>query len=150
MSFFGGVQAAEKYLTDHGVTMLRDKTIKINDDFYLVGRDDRALNQVRKRKTIEELLQDIDKSKPIILMDHQPFNLDEAVHNGVDFQLSGHTHHGQLWPFNFITDRIYEVSWGFKKKGNTNFYVSSGYGSWGAPIRLGNRPEIVNIKLQFD
>lgn len=148
--FYGGVEAATRYLTDHGIEMLRDKTLKINDSFYLIGREDRTLNQVRKRKTLQELMADVDKSKPVIMMDHQPFELDEAVQSGVDLQLSGHTHHGQLWPFNFITNRVYEVSWGFKKKENTNIYVSSGFGGWGPPIRLGNRPEIVNIKLIFD
>lgn len=148
--FYGGVEAATRYLTDHGIEMLRDKTLKINNSFYLIGREDRTLNQVRKRKTLQELMEDVDKSKPVILMDHQPFELDDAVKNGVDLQLSGHTHHGQLWPFNFITNRVYEVSWGFKKKENTNIYVSSGFGGWGPPIRLGNRPEIVNIELIFD
>ncbi|MGE5680919.1 MAG: metallophosphoesterase [Bacillota bacterium] len=148
--FYGGVEAAARYLNDHGIQMLRDKTLKIDNSFYLIGREDRTLNQVRKRKTLEELMTDIDSTKPIIMMDHQPFELDDAVSHGVDLQLSGHTHHGQLWPFNFITNRVYEVSWGFKKKENTNIYVSSGFGGWGPPIRLGNRPEIVNIKLHFD
>lgn len=148
--FYGGVDAATRYLNDHGVQMLRDKTIKINNSFYLIGRDDRTRNQVKMRKTIPELMDGMDKNLPIILMDHQPFGLDEAAENGVDLQLSGHTHHGQLWPFNFITNRVYEVSWGFKKKGNTNIYVSSGFGGWGPPIRTGNRPEIMQFKLTFD
>jgi predicted MPP superfamily phosphohydrolase len=76
--------------------------------------------------------------------------LEEAEKNGVDLQLSGHTHHGQLWPFNFVTRKVYELSWGYKKKGNTHFYVSSGVGTWGPPIRTGNRPEIVNILLRFE
>ncbi|MDP4173554.1 MAG: metallophosphoesterase [Bacteroidota bacterium] len=148
--FYGGVEAATRYLTDHGIEMLRDKTIKINNSIYLIGREDRTLNQVRKRKSLQELMEGVDKNMPLILMDHQPFELDEAVQNGIDLQISGHTHHGQLWPFNFITNRVYEVSWGYKKKGNTNVYVSSGFGGWGPPIRLGNRPEIVNIKLSFE
>jgi predicted MPP superfamily phosphohydrolase len=84
------------------------------------------------------------------MMDHQPFGLNEAVENGIDLQLSGHIHHEQLWPFNYITEMIYEISWGYKKKGNTNFYISSGFGGWGPPIRLGSRTEIVNIKLDFE
>ena len=91
----------------------------------------------------------VDKSLPIILMDHQPFKLDEAVRNGVDVQLSGHTHHGQLWPFHFITKKVYELSWGYKLKGNTHVYVSSGVGTWGPPVRTGNRPEIVHLRLRF-
>ena len=69
---------------------------------------------------------------------------------GVDLQLSGHTHHGQIWPFGWITEAIYEVSWGYKKKNQTHFYVSSGVGTWGPPIRLGNTPEIINLRITFD
>jgi len=82
-------------------------------------------------------------------MDHQPFGLSEAMTNGVDLQLSGHTHHGQLWPLNLITDFIYEVSWGYARKGNTHYYVSSGASGWGPPVRTGSRTEIVNIKIRF-
>ncbi|HET7152240.1 MAG TPA: metallophosphoesterase, partial [Candidatus Kapabacteria bacterium] len=103
----------------------------------------------KQRKPLEELMRSVDKQRPVILMDHQPFRLEEAVQNGVDLQLSGHTHHGQLWPFNFITKRMYEVSWGYKKKENTHFYVSCGAGTWGPPIRTGNTPEIMHIRLSF-
>jgi predicted MPP superfamily phosphohydrolase len=82
-------------------------------------------------------------------MDHQPFKLEKAAEQGVDLQLSGHTHHGQLWPFNYITNAIYELSWGYRQIGLTHFYVSSGFGSWGPPLRLGNRPEIVEINVKF-
>ena len=85
----------------------------------------------------------------MILLDHQPFQLEEGAQAGVDLQLSGHTHHGQLWPFNYITDKVYENSWGYLAKGNTHIYVSSGIGTWGPPVRLGNRPEIVELTLVF-
>ena len=84
------------------------------------------------------------------MMDHQPFHLEEAASHGVDLQLSGHTHHGQLWPFNYITRAVYELSWGYLQKGTTHFYVSSGFGTWGPPVRTGNRPEIVEITMTFD
>ena len=92
----------------------------------------------------------VDNSFPVILMDHQPFKLEEAVNNKVDLQLSGHTHNGQLWPFNYITDMVYELTWGYKKKENTHFYVSCGAGTWGPPVRTGSRPEIVNVVLKFE
>jgi uncharacterized protein len=149
--YIGGVDAACKYLVEHGVTMLRDSSIKIEDSVYVVGREDRAIGQFarKKRKSLEELMSSVDQSHPVILMDHQPFKLEEAETHQVDVQLSGHTHHGQLWPFNFITKRMYEVSWGYKKKGNTHVYVSSGVGTWGPPVRTGNRPEILHLKLTF-
>ena len=83
-------------------------------------------------------------------MDHQPFDLKEAEENGFDLQLSGHTHHGQIFPINFITNEVYEKSWGYLKKGNTHIYVSCGVGTWGPPVRLGSRPEILNIVLTFN
>lgn len=150
--YIGGVEEASRYLSDHGVNMLRDTVVKINSSFYLVGREDRSKSQFGrgKRKPLEILVNGLDKNLPIIMMDHQPFGLEEAVNNGIDLQLSGHTHHGQLWPFNYITNMVYELSWGYKKKENTHFYVSSGFGSWGPPIRLGNRPEIIYLTLHFE
>jgi len=123
---------------------LRDSATLINNSFYLIGREDRTNN---RRKNILSLLDSVDKSKPIILLDHQPFNLSESADNDIDLQISGHTHHGQLWPFNFITKAIYEVSSGYKKIKNTHVIVSNGYGTWGPPMRLGNRPEILIIDL---
>ena len=150
--YIGGVEPACKYLVEHGITMLRDASLKIGDGLYVVGREDISIRGFtgKTRKPLSELMKDVDKSYPIILMDHQPFRLEEAETNGIDLQLSGHTHHGQLWPFNFIAKKVYELSWGYKKKGNTHYYVSCGVGTWGPPVRTGNRPEILNIKLRFD
>jgi uncharacterized protein len=148
--FFSGAEASSKYLSEHGVIMLRDLLVKIDDSFYLAGREDRQGNSIKRRKELSNLLEDVDFSFPVIMMDHQPFQLDEAVNNKVDLQLSGHTHNGQLWPFNYITDMIYEVNWGYKKKENTHFYISCGVGTWGPPVRTGSRPEIVNVVLKFN
>ncbi|NQV03058.1 MAG: metallophosphoesterase [Bacteroidia bacterium] len=149
--YIGGVRPAVEYLEKHGIRMLRDTSVLVNEQFYLVGRDDRDKPRFtgKPRKELEEILVTVDTAYPIILLDHQPFNLAKHATMGIDLQLSGHTHHGQLWPFNYITDAIYEVSWGYKQIGNTHFYVSSGYGTWGPPLRLGNRPEIVKINLRF-
>ncbi len=148
--YIGGVEPACKYLEEHGLVMLRDRTIKI-DDIYIVGREDRSIKQFagKIRKPLEDIMKDTDKSKPVILMDHQPAGLADAEKNGIDLQLSGHTHHGQLWPFNYITKKVYEISWGYKMIGNTQYYVSCGVGTWGPPIRTGSIPEIVSINLSF-
>ena len=150
--FIGGADEACNYLNNHGVKMLRDTTILIDSSFYVVGREDQGKKRYAgiARKTLPELLQNVDKSLPILMMDHTPFKLEDAENNGVDLQVSGHTHHGQLFPFNLITKKIYELSWGYKLRGNTHYYVSSGYGGWGPPVRVGNSPEIVNIKITFD
>lgn len=149
--YIGGAEAAVKYLTDHGITVLRDSVALIDSSFYIAGREDKESSRMggRSRKEVIELLASTDKSKPIILLDHQPYHLDNAVAAGADIQLSGHTHHGQLWPFNYITKAIFELSSGYAKKGNTHFIVSNGYGSWGPPVRIGNRPEIIVIDITF-
>jgi predicted MPP superfamily phosphohydrolase len=149
--YIGGVEEACRYLSEHGITVLRDSWVEIEKEIVIVGREDLSSRELagKRRKPLEELMAAVDKNLAVILMDHQPFRLEDVEKNGVDLQLSGHTHHGQLWPFNFITKKVYEVSWGYKKKGNTHFYVSSGVGTWGPPIRTGNRPEIVNIELTF-
>lgn len=149
--YIGGVNKAVEYLNNHNIKMIRDGYALIDDSFYVVGRDDRASSRFSdyKRKSLEEILSDVDKSLPVIMMDHQPFNLEEAQNNGVDLQLSGHTHNGQLWPLNYILKKIYELPWGYKIKGNTHYYVSCGVGGWGPPVRTGSAPEIVQIELNF-
>jgi len=149
--YIGGVEPAVKYLEEHGVNVLRDRSMLIDNSFYIAGREDRASRGFAGivRKPLGTILAGINNELPVILMDHQPAKLNEAEENGIDLQLSGHTHHGQLWPFNFITKKIYEVSMGYKKKGRTHYYVSCGVGTWGPPIRTGNHPEIIEITLGF-
>ncbi len=149
--YIGGVEEAVSYLTEHGIRVLRDEVVNVNGSIILVGREDRSISQFngKKRRPLTEIMRGVDKRYPIILMDHQPFGLHEAVEHGADVQLSGHTHHGQLWPFNAITSAVYELSWGYVKKGQTHIYVSSGVGTWGPPVRLGNTPEIIHLRLTF-
>lgn len=149
--YIGGVEKACSYLERHGVRMLRDQTIKINDLLYIIGREDRSIQSFtgRNRVPLAALVEDIDHKLPVILMDHQPIRLNEAQENGVDLQISGHTHNGQIWPLNYITTMVYELSWGHVKKGETHYYISSGAGTWGPPVRLGNSPEIVVIDFRI-
>lgn len=149
--YIGGAQQAVEYLEAHGIHMIRDSILLIDGGIFIVGREDRDMPRFegKERKPIDSLMQGIDQEKPIILLDHQPFELNEKQKAGVDLTLSGHTHHGQIWPLNYITKSIFEVSWGYKLKGNMHVYVSSGAGGWGPPVRLGNRPEIISLKLKF-
>jgi predicted MPP superfamily phosphohydrolase len=148
--YIGGVEPSVKYISEHGIKVLRDEQIDIAG-MTIIGREDRSINGFagKIRKTINDLAENLDHSKPIIVMDHQPFHLEESESIGADVQLSGHTHHAQLWPANYITKKIYEVSWGYKEKGNTHVYVSCGVGTWGPPTRLGSVSEILEIKLKF-
>jgi uncharacterized protein len=149
--YIGGVDEATRYIQAHGVQLIRDTAQLIGDSFWLVGREDRDGTRFggEPRKTLDELMVPVDHLLPVILLDHQPYHLEKAVQAGVDLQLSGHTHHGQLFPFNYITRRVYEVSRGYYKKGNTHFFVSSGFGTWGPPVRTNSRSEIVQVTLRF-
>jgi hypothetical protein len=91
----------------------------------------------------------VDGRLPLLLLDHQPLGLEEAQVAGIDLQLSGHTHAGQLFPLNLINKLIYEQYWGYLRKGGTQYYVSCGLGTWGPPVRTGSTPEIVRIRLRF-
>ncbi len=149
--YIGGVNAAVNYLQEHGITMLQDTTILIDSSFYLIGRDDKDKERFTgmRKKELTSLIEGIDKTKPMILLDHQPFKLNIADDLGIDLQFSGHTHHGQMFPFQFVTKKVFEVSWGYKQLKNMQVYVSSGVGSWGPPVRIGNNPEIINAKIIF-
>jgi predicted MPP superfamily phosphohydrolase len=149
--YIGGAEEAVEYLEEHGIKMIRDSVIFLEHKLYIIGREDRDRPNFAgaSRKKIEKLMENINTSFPIIMLDHQPFELDKKEQLGIDLTLSGHTHHGQIWPLNYITSAIYEVSWGYKRKGNTHVYVSSGVGGWGPPVRIGNRPEILLIRIQF-
>jgi hypothetical protein len=98
---------------------------------------------------LEELVKSVDNNLPVVLMDHQPISLSEASKNEIDLQVSGHTHHGQMWPLNYITENVFKLSWGYRQIKNSHFYVSSGAGTWGPRVRVGNHPEIVSIILHF-
>ena len=148
--YIGGVEKACSYLNSHKVQMIRDSVVKICD-VYIAGREDKDIQRFtgKSRKTVSELLKEVDKSRPIILLDHQPFDLTSAIAENVDLQISGHTHYGQLFPFDLVTKKMFELDWGLLKKGNTNFYVSCGFGTWGPPIRIGSNSEIVNFNIEF-
>ncbi|WP_392559711.1 metallophosphoesterase [Orbus mooreae] len=121
----------------------------------IVGRDDYVVNQLDKsRLDLTDLLNHIDINKPIILLDHQPKNLEEPEILGVDLMYSGHTHAGQIFPMTLIVNAMYENPWGVyqstNKNNNFTSIVSSGYSLWGPPIRLMTRAEIVITEIKFN
>lgn len=147
--YIGNADSAEKLLEQHGIRVLRDSSTELEKNLTLIGRDDRMAVQMRRmpRMELSQLVENIDASTFTILLDHQPYQLNEAVEHGIDLQISGHTHHGQLFPLNLITRSIFELSKGYKQIGESHFYVSTGYGTWGPPIRVGNRPEVVVFSI---
>ncbi|MDR2860137.1 MAG: metallophosphoesterase [Mediterranea sp.] len=143
--YISGISNSLAFLKEAGITVLRDSVALIDNTFYMVGRDDRTNNA---RKSVAELTDTLDKSKLLILLDHQPYHLEQAEKNGIDLQISGHTHHGQIFPLSWITEMIYEKAHGYLKKGDSHIYVSSGLGIWGGKFRIGTRSEYVVITLQ--
>ncbi len=138
--------ALENYLKTAGVTYLRDSAVLVDNSFYVVGRDDKMNT---KRQPLNEIVKGIDSKKTLILLDHQPFHLDEAAKNNIDLQISGHTHNGQFFPGSLIVKRMYEVAHGYLKKNSTHYYISSGLGIWGPQYRIGTQSEIVVIEMAY-
>lgn len=149
--FIGGAAHTIPYIESKGIRLLKDEIVTLNGGIQLIGRIDRDSYRFyhKERMPLGELMKQCDSTKPVILLDHQPFHLDETVKYGIDLELSGHTHNGQLWPVNYITGMIYELSYGYQKKGNTQFIVSSGYGLWGPRVRSGSRSEVLLINITF-
>ena len=138
-----------KVFNNSGMKLLADETHVMDNGITLVGRKDRGYQDVT-RAELADLMTGVDLTKPVFLLDHQPYDFDIALKNGVDLILSGHTHRGQVAPMNLITNMIYENDWGYLKKDKLQSIVSSGYGFWGTPIRIGTRSEIVQLKITFN
>ena len=143
--YISGIDESIRYIKSTQIQLLRDSVVTLPNGIQLIGRDD---HHNRKRRSLQELMANVDKSKPIILLDHQPFNLKETEAAGVDLQFSGHTHHGQVWPINWVTDYIFEQSHGYRQWGNSHVYVSSGLSLWGPPFRIGTHSEMVVFNFQ--
>ena len=140
--YYAGEPRAQQFYKDAGIHLLIDEAAVIDSCIVIIGRDDRTN---MRRKPVKDLVNGLVnvQSPYIIVLDHQPYNLDRSEAAGVDFQLSGHTHRGQVWPISWITDRIYECSWGSHQRGSTQYYVSSGIGIWGGKFRIGTQSEYV-------
>ncbi len=149
--YINGVNESVEYLRELNINVLLDSVVNINNDFYLIGREDREKDRFGEGKRLElsSLMEQAGNDIPKILLDHTPYKLNEAENYNIDLQLSGHTHNGQFFPGNIITNMIYENSWGYLKKTNTHYYVSCGVGTWGPPVRNASVSEIVNIKIKF-
>jgi predicted MPP superfamily phosphohydrolase len=148
--YYGGLARNIEYLRQAGVRVLQDECLKIDEAFVLAGRKDLSASRFGDpRKSLDEILQGVDRTLPVILMDHEPFHLEDAERSGVDLQVSGHTHAGQLFPISLINKAMYEQNWGVWRRGKTQYYISCGVGTWGMPIRTAGISEIVQIRVTF-
>lgn len=140
--YIAGIEKSEPFFPEAGITLLKDRVVPVSG-IYIAGRDDLSNPS---RRPLSELTAGLG-DKPVIVVDHQPNDLKEAEESGALLQLSGHTHHGQVWPISWITDAIFEKAYGYKKRGDTHYYISSGLGIWGGKFRIGSRSEYVVINL---
>lgn len=145
-TYRGEMQTLIAEMETSGVEILYDETIEVKDSFYLVGRKDKSEGE---RMATSQLTAELDHDKPIFLLDHQPYEFDEAEKAGIDLLVAGHTHRGQIAPGNLITNALFENDYGYLQKGQLHTIVSSGYGFWGPPIRIGSQSEIVVIHVAF-
>ena len=141
----------EAELEKNGVHVLKDEVVPIADSFYLIGRQDASVERERRgrRKTMAELTEGLDKSKYIIVADHQPVDYENQAAAKVDLVLSGHTHGGQLYPFNQVGKWIgaNDFIYGYDYRDKTGFIVTSGISDWAIKFKTGTKSEYVLIKL---
>lgn len=138
----GGVKKFTNRLNSYeNVTVLRDSKVLIDESFYVASRDNFS------KEPLREILKE-SREKPVLYMEHTPDSIDETVENKVFLQVSGHTHKGQFFPGELFTKRIFKLDYGYRKFQDTNVVVSSGYGTWGPPIRVGTQSEVVLIKVR--
>ena len=151
--FYSGLERNLACLRACGVTVLQDEAVEVAGAFVLVGRrDPSSLGMQEKRLSIGGILtgSGVAADLPVFVLDHQPLHLEEAEQAGAALQISGHTHDGQIFPIDLVNSLIYELNWGHLRRGNTHYYVTSGAGTWGPPVRVGSRAEIVRIRIDFE
>lgn len=142
--YYAGEPDAQRFYDEAGIRLLRDATATACG-ITLIGRDDRTNPH---RQNLQKLVRRADLDRFTILLDHQPYFLEQAERCKIDFQFSGHTHRGQVWPISWITESLYECAFGSHRRGATQYYVSSGMGIWGGKFRIGTCSEYVVLTLK--
>jgi predicted MPP superfamily phosphohydrolase len=152
--YFSDARAWVRHLPTLGVDVLRNERVAIRRggaSFDLAGIDDRtaAVSGVPGHGAdLDAALDGRDDATPVVLLAHQPVMVEQARAAGVDLQLSGHTHGGQLWPFDYLIRLDQPSVGGLSRHGDTQLYVTSGAGYWGPPMRVGARPEVTVVELR--
>jgi predicted MPP superfamily phosphohydrolase len=144
--YISGIGSCRQFIGKTRIKLLADSLVTLPCGLQILGRDDLSN---RHRMAESDWKNIIDRNKPTILLDHQPVRLEEAQTIGADLQISGHTHHGQIIPLTWLTDYLFDVSYGFAERNDTKYYVSSGVSLWGPPFRIGSNNEIVVFNITF-
>lgn len=152
---WGGKQLHSEKMTNFmkecNIKLIKDESVLINDEFYLVGRrdTDKPGTEDGTRAEISELTKDLDKTKPIFVLSHEPDELQKTADAGADIDFSGHTHDGQLFPGNLTIGLFWENPCGMIKKDNMYSIVTSGVGVYGTFMRVGTDAEICSVDIDF-
>ncbi|MFB7865303.1 metallophosphoesterase [Streptomyces sp. NPDC056069] len=145
--YFSGADAWVDHVRELGMHPLRNARVEIGAGFDLAGVDDVAGESEGQGPDFAKALGDRDPARTAVLLAHQPIVIDDAVRHGVDLQLSGHTHGGQLWPGNYLAELANPTVAGLERYGDTQLYVSRGAGAWGPPVRVGAPSDITVVEL---
>jgi predicted MPP superfamily phosphohydrolase len=135
-----------EFFDQAGIDVLDDRWTVVAGAFVLAGRGDRPDDEL---VPLAKVLRGAPAHLPLILLEHDPSNFDETLLHAVDIQVSGHTHHGQLFPIHWITMLKYDLSWGYRRSGRCHFFVTSGAQTWGYPVRTVGDSEIMLIRVVF-
>ena len=152
---WGGKQLHNEKMTNFmkecNIKLINDESVLINDEFYLVGRrdTDKPGTEDGTRAEVSELTKDLDKTKPIFVLSHEPDELQKTADAGADIDFSGHTHDGQLFPGNLTIGLFWENPCGMIKKDNMYSIVTSGVGVYGTFMRVGTDAEICSVDIDF-
>lgn len=152
---WGGKQLHNEKMTNFmkecNIKLINDESVLINDEFYLVGRrdTDKPGTEDGTRAEISELTKDLDKTKPIFVLSHEPDELQKTADAGADIDFSGHTHDGQLFPGNLTIGLFWENPCGMINKDNMYSIVTSGVGVYGTFMRVGTDAEICSVDIDF-
>ena len=143
-----------KYINElqkNNVTVLQDEAVLLDNDYYILGRKDLSeFYRGGKRENMDALVKNLDKSKYIVVLDHQPNDYKSQAAEEVDLVLSGHTHGGQLWPLNKAGEWIgaNDKTYGYERRNLTDFIVTSGISDWAVKFKTGTKSEIVVIDIK--
>lgn len=151
--YYSGADSWLTFLESIGIRALRNERVELEKNgniIHLAGVDDWTAHQFGSGHgaDVERALAGRDTTKPVVLLAHQPVQFDEAREHGVDLQISGHTHGGQIFPFGFLTRLVQPFLAGLHRRGDSQIYVSSGTGYWGPPMRIAAPSEITLIELE--
>lgn len=142
--YISGIEKCQDLLSSTNITFLKDSIVTLPNGVQIVGRDDRFN---KSRSSLQELMNRVNLNGPVIVLDHQPNEVELVEQFGIDLQFSGHTHQGQVWPISWITDLLFPQSYGYRKWGESHVYVSSGLSLWGPPFRIGTDSEMVVLNI---